>query len=325
MYLGVDVGNSKTLSVVVNRQGEIMGTGRAGGGNFQSSGRTRAGENIGLSIGRALAEAGLEKDDVMYSFLGMAGADREQDFAIVRDLLEGIVPGQSFSFDNDAVLGLLAERGEKRGICVVCGSGTNVIGFDGKGNRVQIGGLGFLFGDYAGGPFITKLAIRRAVRGWEGRGPETVLYERLCESFGVERLIDLLDMLYEGKTPDYGARTELVFAAAREGDWVARGIIEDVAGDMVISAGAALDRLDADGGLPVIALGGAFQKAEPPVLYNVFSKKMREVCPGCSVSLLAEEPVLGAALGALLEAGEEITIKVKENLHQSWGMKVKGM
>lgn len=317
-FLGVDVGSSKTLAVVFAETGQVLGLGRTGSGNFQTVGRKKAGENIKKSIQKALQNSNLNLEQIESSYLGISGADRSRDFSIIEGILRGIFPGEVFSFDNDAVLGLLAETGVKKGVCVVCGTGTNVIGFDEEGRRVQIGGLGFLFGDYGGGPFMTKLAIRRAIRGWEGRGPETILYDRLCRSFSVDRLIDLIDQIYEGYAPDYAARTPLVFEAALEGDQVARNIIEDVALDIAQSVKAALEKLTVDREFPVIALGGVFQKADPPLLFNSFKKNLNKIDPGCNISLLSSEPVLGAAAGALSEVGVKMTPEIRRKFRQSY-------
>ena len=320
-YLAVDVGNTETLAVVFMESGQVLGIGKTGSGNFQDVGRKLARQNIIRSIKIALKDSGINFNHIKYSYLGVPGADRERDYSIVEAILRGVVPGESYSFDNDAVLGLLAEVGEKRGVCVICGSGTNVIGFGNEGRRVQIGGLGYLFGDYAGGAFMTQLAIRRAVRGWEGRGPETVLYEKLCQSFSLEKLIDLIDQIYEGYVPDYGARTPLIFEAAREGDQVACDLIKDVAVDLALSVRAALNKLDVNQKLPVIALGGVFQKPKPPILFQHFEKKLKEIYPHCNISLLSDEPVLGAAAGVLNETGNEMTPEFKKTFRKSFQKK----
>lgn len=67
------------------------------------------------------------------------------------------------------------------------------------GEKVQVGGMGTLFGDYAGGGYIGELALARSQRGAEGRGEPTMLYQLLCEHYQVGELLDLVDWLYAGK------------------------------------------------------------------------------------------------------------------------------
>ena len=80
-------------------------------------------------------------------------------------MLEPVFTISRWDFENDASIGIWAGTGDGVGVGVICGAGTNVLGFNGRGGRVQIGGMGYLFGDYAGGRFLATLAIRAAMRG----------------------------------------------------------------------------------------------------------------------------------------------------------------
>ena len=317
-FLGIDIGSSKTLAACADEKGLIKSTGRAGGGNFQTVGHSKARENISQSINRCLQNAEVHSDEIKASYVGAAGADRPTDFKITEQVLQGIIPGRVWDFENDAVLGLLAEAKEKRGVSVVCGTGTNVIAFDRYENRVQIGGLGYLFGDYAGGPFITRQAIRRAVRGKEGRGPDTILYDMLCEAFGIDKLIDLMDFIYEDNLPDLGNYTELVIKGARKGDKVAKNILTDVAAEMALAVRAALNRLDENKGLPIVAIGGVFQKDPHKLLFEYFKEEIQKRVPGNRVRLLTCTPVIGAVIGAMLKTNEEIKDDVYDRLQSSY-------
>ncbi|NLY52957.1 MAG: ATPase, partial [Firmicutes bacterium] len=125
LFLGVDAGGSKTLSIVADQEGTCLGVGLGGTGNFQVNGIEGAREEIRASIAEALGNAGVELEDITAAYCGVAGADRERDFRIVRSVLESILSVPQWSFENDAAIGIWAGTGDGVGVGVICGSGTN--------------------------------------------------------------------------------------------------------------------------------------------------------------------------------------------------------
>ncbi len=303
LYLGVDGGGSKTLSVVADEKGSVLGVGLGGTGNFQGPGVERARKAVDDSIEHALADAGAARSDVEASYYGMAGADRPKDFAIVRELLEPIAPGR-WDLENDAAIGLYAGTGDGIGVGVICGTGTNVIGFGRDGSRKQVGGMGELFGDRAGGSYIGFQAVARAMRGHEGRGPATSLYPVLCRHYGVDELLDLVDRIYAKENLQVSALAPYVFQEALGGDAVAQGILEDVGMELAISADAALQTLFAKDQSPTaIGMGSVFQRGESPLMFAAFDHHLRTHWPEITVRLLDCEPVLGAVYAAVMLTG----------------------
>lgn len=299
-FLGVDGGGSKTLAVVAAATGQVVGVGLGGTGNFQGPGVEAARGSVQACTQAALHQAGLRPEQVTASFFGMAGADRPRDFAIVRDLLQPVAPGSVWDLENDAVIGLYAGTGDGVGVGVICGSGTNVIGLGPQHQRVQVGGMGDLFGDAAGGSHIGRLAVARAMRGHEGRGPATSLYPVLCRHYGLEELLDLVDWVYEGRNLHLRDLTPYVFQEAVAGDAVAAGILVDVGEEMAVSALAALERLFQGCSQPVVvAMGSVFQQAESPIMLEAFSQPLRERWPQIDVRVLDCEPALGAVYAAV--------------------------
>lgn len=321
--LGVDVGGSKTLAVVVDRAGRCLGVGAAGGGNFQVSGRDEARLQVSRSVGAALVEARLRRENLRAAYLGVAGADREDDFRIVASMLEPVFSGMRWGFENDATIGLWAATGAGVGVAVVCGSGTNVIGFDGRGRRVQVGGMGWLFGDAAGGSHIGSLAVRAAMRGRQGRGESTVLYDEICRHYGVDDVLDLTDRLYRGEDLRLSELTPLVFGAAAQGDGPARNILTEVGQELGASANAALRRLFPHLGeealpVPVVAMGSVFQRARHPLLYDAFVAALKQEHPSAQPGILHCEPVFGAVYAAARDAGVSVDADFRRRLEQSF-------
>lgn len=325
LFLGIDAGGSKTLSIVSDTEGNCLGVGLGGTGNFQGVGVNRAREAIQGSIEAALAGAGVEMEGIGAAYCGVAGADRDEDFRIVRSLLDPILPVAKWDFENDASIGIWAGTGDGVGVGVICGSGTNVIGFNDRGDRIQVGGMGYLFGDYAGGTFLGTLAIRAAMRGFEGRGIKSSLYPKLCQHYGVSNLLDLVDWQYEGKDLRLGEVSPILFEAASEGDCAAKQILIDVGRDLGVSANAAIRQLFCETtdncrslSVKVVGIGSVFQKATYPLMYDTFVTTMQEEFPRVQASILHCEPVFGAIYAAAGLASVTVDEKFKARLEQSF-------
>ncbi len=319
LFIGVDGGATKTLAVLTDETGQVLGIGMGGTSNFQVSSVAKARAEVKKSIDQALGKAQATLEDLGAAYFGMAGADRPTDHEIVRELLAPIVPKTvKWDFENDAILGLWAATLDGVGVGVVCGTGTNVVGVNGNGKRVQVGGLGRLFGDYAGGAHIGELAVARAMRGHEGRGDYTLLYDRLCQHYGVTELLALVDYIYAGKPLNLSALAPLVIDTALEGDSVAQGILTEVGREMGISTKAAIERLfSKEDIVKVVAIGSVFQKSKSPLMYEEFAGTLQKTGFNVKPSILECEPVIGAVFGAVAQLKLEVTAQFKQGLQDT--------
>lgn len=320
VFLGVDGGGSKTLAVLVDESGQCLGVGLGGPGNFQGPGVEKARLAVKESIDQALSQAGMEFNNIRGAYFGMAGADRPADFEIVRSLLDPLMPSVTrWGFENDSTIGIWAGTGDGIGVGVICGTGTNCLAFNKKGERVQVGGMGGLFGDYAGGSHIGYLAVARAMRGYEGRGVPTALYPRLCAHYGVTELIDLVEWQYAGRNMVLSRLVPLVFEIAEAGDQVAQGILIDVGRDMGVTARAALRNLFADEApTPIVLMGSVFQNPTYPLMYNTFVETVKATHPHVRPTILHCEPVFGAIYGALGQCGIDVSPQFQEVLTKTF-------
>lgn len=148
------------------------------------------------------------------------------------------------------------------GIVVIAGTGSNALGEDTAGHQARAGGHGFLLGDEGSGWWIGREAVRAALRGRDGLGPETALTAQVEAAFGA------LDAAVAAVHADPADRTLLsrltrpVAEAAAGGDEVAVGILDRAADELVALADAVRRRLSTVAGaadaLPVAMLGGVF-------------------------------------------------------------------
>ena len=76
MIVGVDAGGSKTLALVADASGRVVGRGSAGSANYQGIGFTAAAAALSEAIAGALAAAGVQRASVAAVVMGLAGVGR---------------------------------------------------------------------------------------------------------------------------------------------------------------------------------------------------------------------------------------------------------
>ena len=93
-----------------------------------------------------------------------------------------------------------------------------------------------------------------------------------------------------------GELAPVVAAAARDGDAVAIGLVDDVADELASFATAAIRRLGLEGEAVPITLAGGLARGAADLLVPRVTTLVREVAPAAEVTVLHAPPVLGAAL-----------------------------
>ncbi len=299
-FLGIDGGATKTLAVIVDAEGQECGRGSAGSGNQAAVGLERAVASIRGAVAEAARQAGVDAP-FRAVWIGLAGVDRPND----RDrllphlnALAGVV-----HLTNDAELVLTGLHGAV-GVAVIAGTGSIALGRDAMGKTARSGGWGHIIGDEGSGYEIGRLALKAAARASDGRGPETTLLPAIVAEWQLARPDAMIDRVYpEGDKALIARLSALVFAAAQEGDAVARGIVREAAAELALAALAVGEMLDfPDGKLPVALAGGLLiHEAE---FRAMMLRRLRRRRAVGQVALVAE-PALSAARAAIHLTGAQ--------------------
>jgi N-acetylglucosamine kinase-like BadF-type ATPase len=299
-FLGVDGGATKTLAVIVDADGRECGRGMAGSGNQAAVGLERAIESIRGAVAEAARHAGAGTP-FHAAWIGLAGVDRPGD----RDrllphlhTLAGIV-----RLTNDAELALTGLN-QTVGVAVIAGTGSISLGRDAMGTTARSGGWGHIIGDEGSGYELGRLALKAAARASDGRGPQTALLPAIMAAWQLSRPDAMISRVYpDGDKGEIARLSALVFAAAREGDAIARRIVYAAAAELALAALAVGGMLDfPDGKLP-LALAGGMLIHEANFRAMVL-RRLRRRRPIGQVALVAE-PALSAARAAIHLAGAE--------------------
>jgi N-acetylglucosamine kinase-like BadF-type ATPase len=323
--LGVDAGGTKTVAVVAGRDGLVRGVGRSGSANFQACGVAGAKSQIKKAVEEAAGQAGVDTSGFNAVCYGVAGADRPKDFDTIRRFVEPLTPCPAFRLENDTIIALRAGTQDGVGIALIAGTGSNAIGRNSRGKKLQVGGLGRLTGDFGSGEQLAEAAVVAAMMGTDGRGAPTALAGKLKDHLGLERIEDIIERtFYDSQLVHLylGSLAPLVFEAAAEGDQVALSILREAGQNIARAVRVILEKLFPDEEEVVIVFGGAvFQKGADPTLIETVSKECLEHRPGLKFVRLGVEPVLGAIGFAFDDLGWETTKEVWEELKGSYGSK----
>lgn len=316
--IGVDGGGSKTIAVAANYEGEVIAIARSGPSNYQTIGVAAARESIAACLKGILTRVGPEAE-CRAAFYALAGADRPADFAVIESFLAPLNPAPRWKIENDALAALALVSEDGTGVVVVCGTGTNCIGIDPQGNRVQIGGLGRIFGDRAGGTEIATLAYAAAVRSEDGRGRPTILASLLRQHLGLAHLEDLADKLFASPCRfNLATLVPVVFKAAEAGDEVAQEILRETGKELGISALAALRRLFPKEAKVKVVLTGGITKGPNTIVEEAMRAVVHAEYPAAEIVIPDTEPVLGAVLGAFRLDGVVLAAAMVQKLKTSF-------
>ncbi len=312
-YLGVDGGGSKTYTLIVDEQGAIVGKGHSGNSNHQIDYET-AKANIGESVEMALTQAGLKREQIEFAYFGLAGADREIDYGILRPMIAELgFPRHEINCDT--MIALRAGTDRPYGVVLICGTGSNSAGVSPEGQFYQCGGFTYMFGDFGGGGTLCVEVFRTVIRAWDGRERQTLLTQLVLDDLGYANVQEMFDdYLDHNKVPPLRL-AKLLFQAAKEGDEVAADILRMQGIELGKSAKAVIRRLVMESlTFDVVLAGSIVTRGEGDFIHKCIREAVQEVAPSARVVTLEVEPVVGAVWLAIEATGIELPRAVYERL-----------
>jgi N-acetylglucosamine kinase-like BadF-type ATPase len=298
--LGIDAGGTKTVALVADANGRIVGEGRGSGANLQTHGELEVEKVLHAVIDRALATEWPAPAAVC---LGIAGVDREDDERVVRGIMRRLGFKSRTLIVNDALVALVAGAGDGPGLVLISGTGSIAYGVDPRGFAARAGGWGATLGDEGSAYWVGRRALAAVARAIDGRGPGSALIELVLAHFGLVRPEQLIGRIYDNAQGHrlVASLAEIVERARAAGDIVAMEILREAASELVLAASSVVSRLDMRGEAFPTLLSGGLLKGVPWLAAEV-ARLMAEVAPRSTVSALGVEPARGAVHLALAEA-----------------------
>jgi len=304
-FLGVDGGQSSTTAIIGDEAGCVLGMGRAGPCNHVSTaeGKAKFVDAIHYSLNAAASQAGLDSSGVRFTSacLGFSGGPADKE-AILREM----ILSERMIVTNDALIALSGATAGQPGLIAIAGTGSIAFGRNSSGKTARAGGWGYMFGDEGSGFYITRQALRAALRSEEGWGPATSLRSILLQVTGAPDINQLLHRLYtpEFPRPRIAALAKLVDEAAENGDAPAGNILNEAAQQLAILIAAVREQLFQPGEAARVSFaGGVFRS-------RILLERFRMLIEMEGGNRFAP-PAYGPAAGALLEAYQAAGIRCK--------------
>jgi len=304
IVLGIDGGGTSTRALLADHTGTVLGTGRSQGSNPNNLPREKCRSHLAQAFTGACAAAG-HQGAVDQVFMGAAGIKDETDARAMQELVaESLnLPLERIRVANDLLNSLAGGLAGRPGIALIAGTGSHCLGRNAAGRTSTCGGWGWLMCDVGSGHFLGQRALQVVVRAADGRGPETSLSAAVLGELGIEAPSALLRRVYDPSVGPAGiaALARLVLDAARSGDAVARGILQEGADGLAALVQQVGQRLFPGAPPEVVLTGGVALSGVP--YQPMINQSIADRLPGARISPPELPPEAGAVLNALDLAG----------------------
>jgi len=296
--LAVDGGGTKTLAVLVDANGTILGEGRAGATNYHVAGAIRVKEALEKAILAAFMDAGINPSSVVKkAVFALAGIDTDNDekevSRVVKETVNGLpIKIERLLVENDCLSALLGSTQNKAGVLLIAGTGSIVFAHDGNNRIVRSGGWGHRFGDEGSGYWIGKQAIESVLKMQDGRGENTLLAKLVLEKFDFTKIEELYNWAYSDaySVDDVGAIATTVDEAFRLGDPVSKRILERAAEELLLLVHTAIENAGIQQSeIDLILQGGVFQHNH--YIKNQVRNRILLSFPKVNMITTTEEPI----------------------------------
>jgi N-acetylmuramic acid 6-phosphate etherase len=300
--IGIDGGGTKTVALLSDLEGRVLGHGLGGPSNYQVVGLRVTSESLHQAIRAAFADANIEPVPPRAVCLGLSGVDRPDDYAAMRAWADEQMPGTQAVIVNDAMLVMAAGTPEGWGIAMISGTGSIVYGRAQDGHMTRAGGWGYLLGDEGSGYDIGLAALRAIVRADDGRAPQTALTRMILDHWSLATPQGLVSQVYFGPVPTQkiAALASVVEVAAATGDPVAIKILREASHELALAVSAVARRLEMQGPIPCALAGSTVVKG------RIARQMFVEAAASLGLQLDPVRPVSEPAQGALRLARESL-------------------
>lgn len=295
LLIGIDGGGSKTLALLANADGRILGRATAGSSNYHTVGKEQAFAALEGAIAGSFADAGINVQPLAALCMGLAGVARPEDRELLLAWAGERFPGVPIALNNDSELVLAAGTPAGWGIALICGTGSIVLGRSQDGKSTRSDGWGFLLGDLGSGFAIGKAALQAVLAAHDGRAPATALSELILRECSLAAPPDLVRWVYRERIPtaEIAALAPLVEQAAEAGDGIAQAILQQAGNHLADSVQAVATRLSFSGAIPLAMAGGVILRSRQ------IADCFRHAAVEKGLLLEPITPVLEPAIGAI--------------------------
>jgi len=315
--LGVDGGNSKTDYLLCREDGTFVDILRRPTCSHEHVGVGYDGMQAKMQshLNDLYTRHNITTEDIAAAAFGLAGADLpcQHDELNKRVAAIGF---KNFALGNDGILGIKAMA--DAGVCAINGSGAVVVGIDDTGAQLQVGGIGQLSGDYAGGNHIARQAAEAAYKHYFRVGQHSSTFVKLMDVFEIDGPADLPTHVLSQPTRIWeNAKQiiEIIDAAAFKGDAVSKTILDNVGINCGEGVAGCIRNLNFTGDITVVKAGSIWTKLKYRGIADNFEAVIKQnISQRFKTVLLDAPPALGAVFWAKQLLGSKCEPKYREDM-----------
>ncbi len=299
MYsLGIDQGGTKTVTIVADDDGHILGRGFGAGACHFFDGLPKAMAAVETAVQQALEQAGLAPSDLRAVSAGMAGANWPEEIAALEAGLRKLLPTEDVRVCNDCLIALRGGTASASCAVICAGTGLNV--------AVRLTTAPhFIYNNYIedmdqGARALGVRALRTVFLSEIGALPPTTLTEAALSFFGLDRVERLL-LAWQRQQLSKPVQdfSPLLFAAAEKSDRLALDILYQFALSVSRYPIAAIQKYGAGRKEIDVVLSGGLFKTKNTLLQETIAAEIHRVAPAARIIEAEYEPAVGAILQLL--------------------------
>ena len=300
--LGVDGGNSKTDYLLCRQDGTFVDILRRPTCSHEHAGVGYSGmqEKMQSHLNDLFARNKITVRDISAAAFGLAGADLPDQIEELSYRVHHNLGFAKFALGNDGILGVKAMA--ESGVCSINGSGTVVVGIDDTGTQLQVGGIGPLSGDYAGGNCIARNTVEAIYKHYFRIGKYSSIFPKVMEVFEISSPSGLPAQVISQSGRIWANAKEIIRIvddAAISGDEVSQKILDDVGINCAEGVRGCIRNLNFTSEITVVKAGSIWTKLKYPGMASIFQAIIKQnISQPIKTVLLDAPPALGAIFWA---------------------------
>lgn len=292
IYLGVDGGGTKTAFLL-----------DVDGKRFESKQITihpkqvtkqQFFEIMKLGVGDVCKEAGIDPEEILYTFVAAPGYGQYPDTeAYIDEGIREAIDSDRFTVANDCVNGWAGSLNAKPGINLVLGTGQIGYGVDEEGNSMRSGGWGPLLGDEASGYYIGLKLLNHFTKMSDGRSDKTILYDIIREKLDLKEDMEIIDKAEKMKRDEIASLSRIFAEALDKEDPYCKELLEEISKEAAAVIDSIIKGLNFKEEVKVSYSGGVF---------NLGDRLIKRIEEKSKNKIKIEKPYTDPSEGALILA-----------------------
>lgn len=295
LFAGFDGGGTKTLCVLADDGGNILGVGRGGPSNYLFCGKELAAQSVRDSIKEAFLQAGAAQRPLKGAYMCSAATEIYSGERHV-PFFSSCIDTETLTCNSDIVPVWYGAVQYKPAIISISGTGAATYAcWDHEYKKA--GGWGSLMGDEGSGYDLGHKAVQIATRVFDKREDDIEFLQAICKHYDVETPRGLFGVFNSGDSRSLVASATIpVFELYLKGNATAKRLLEYAADEIVLAVKTAGREAGFDSPVPLVVSGSLLHPERP--LYKLVEAHFKKD-PNC-VAYVMVSPVHPAVAAAAL-------------------------